>query len=108
MSTAPLIVDLTPSWFRSLAAEGKTLRIIENYREGVTLSSRFLADGQRSVAATAANRFRSARLFFRCALEEGEIDARGTVRLGASGRAGRAPRRRPRSAQRAVQCAQGT
>jgi site-specific recombinase XerD len=96
--------DLVPSWRRSLAAEGKSPRTIENYIEGATLLVRFLEEqgfpteidrinrghveewlvafsASGRSPATVANRFRSARLFFKWCVEDGEIDESPMTKL---------------------------
>jgi site-specific recombinase XerD len=97
MANGTRAADLIPSWRRSLAAEGKSPRTLENYCEAVTLLCRFIEDqgfpteierinrghieewlvalsDSGRAPATTANRFRSARLFFAWCVEDGEID----------------------------------
>src|SRR5215210_377591 len=95
ISTSPEIAVLTPSFARSLRAEGKSPKTIRAYTDAVALLDRFLSDlgmptGIAAITrehlqmfsidqrtrwrpATALNRHASLRAFFRWAVEEGEI-----------------------------------
>jgi site-specific recombinase XerC len=89
--------DLLPSWRRSLAAEGKSPRTLENYCEAARLLCRFLDQrgfpstpdrikrghleewfvalrDEGKSPATVANRFRSVRRFFAWCVDDGELE----------------------------------
>src|SRR5215212_7834031 len=71
----PRLPDLTRSFERHLRAENKSDRTVETYLEAVRLIEAFLADLARWKPATAANRYRSLKVFYAWLEDEGEIAA---------------------------------